>query len=125
MNLVDSSGWIEYLADGPNAGFFAPALAGADLVVSAINFYEVFRKVLSERGEAVALRVAAQMERARIIPVDEQISISGARIAVDHRLPMADALILATARCVDAVVWTQDADFQGLEGVRYVEARRP
>jgi predicted nucleic acid-binding protein len=122
MNLVDSSGWLEYLADGPNAAFFEPALIGPDLVVSAINVYEVFRKVLRERGEAVALRVAAQMQRAEILPVDGTVAMRAAGIASEHGLPMADAIILATARSVGATLWTQDADFRGLDGVRFVEA---
>lgn len=124
MNLVDSSGWLEYLSDGPNAGFFEPALTGEDLVVSAINVYEVFRKVLRERGEAMALRVAAQMERARVVPVDEDIAMQGAKMAADYGLPMADALILATARSTGAELWTQDADFRDLDGVRFIEAAR-
>jgi predicted nucleic acid-binding protein len=120
MNLVDSSAWLEYFADGPNAQFFAAPIENtAELIVSTINVYEVFRRVLLQRDENAALRAVAAMEQGRLIEVDEAIALHAAQLAVQHKLPMADSLILATARAYDAVLWTQDADFDGIEGVRY------
>jgi toxin FitB len=122
MNLVDSSGWLEYLADGPNAAFFAPALeATADLLVSTINIYEVFKRVLQQRGKEEALRAVALMEQTAIAEVTAPISMSAAQLSVESGLPMADSLILATARAHSAVLWTQDAHFEGIDGVRFVK----
>ena len=121
MNLVDSSGWLEYFADGRNAEFFAPPIEDAEnCLVSSINLYEVFRKLLAERDEQIALQVIAVMLQCRIQPVDEQVALSAAKIGRDLKLPMAGSIILATARLHDAVLWTQDADFKGIEGVRYI-----
>ncbi|HEY6895125.1 MAG TPA: type II toxin-antitoxin system VapC family toxin [Rhodanobacteraceae bacterium] len=120
MNLVDSSAWLEYFADGPNAQFFAAAIEKpSELVVSTINIYEVFRRVLQQRDESAALRAVAAMEQGTLINVDEAIALHAAQLANEHKLPMADAMILATARASGAVLWTQDADFDGIEGVRY------
>ncbi len=120
MNLVDSSAWLEYFADGPNATFFAAAIEKpSELVVSTVNIYEVFRRVLQQRDESAALRAVAAMEQGTLIDVGEQIALHAAKLAIEHRLPMADAMILATARSCEAILWTQDADFEGIEGVRY------
>lgn len=122
MNLVDSSGWLEYFADGRNAEFFsAPVEDTGNCIVSAINIYEVFRKLLAERNEQTALQAIAVMHQCRIHPVDEQVALSAAKISHDLRLPMADSIILATARLNEAMLWTQDADFKGIEGVRYIK----
>lgn len=121
MNVVDSSGWLEYFADGPGAGFFASAVedTGA-LVVPVIALYEVFKRMLAQRGERDALRAAAQMRQGRVVDLDAATALDAARLSLAHRLAMADSLILATARRFNAVLWTQDADFEGMEGVRYV-----
>jgi predicted nucleic acid-binding protein len=124
LHVVDSSGWLEYFADGPNADFFAAALEEPDaLVVPAVSLYEVFKRVLQQRSEDLALRAVAQMRQGRVVDLDTALALHAARLSVAHRLPMADSMILATARRHDAVLWTQDADFDGIEGVRY-RARR-
>ncbi len=120
LHVVDSSGWLEYFADGPNADFFAAALEEpGGLVVPAVSLYEVFKRVLQQRSEDEALRAAAQMRQGRVVELDAALALSAARLSVEHRLPMADSMILATARQYDATLWTQDADFEGIEGVRY------
>lgn len=124
MNLVDSSAWLEYFADGPNADYFRPAVVNvADLVVSSINIYEVFKRVLQQRDENAAFRAVALMEQGQLINVGERIALHAAQLSVKLKLPMADSMILATARACDATLWTQDADFNGLEGVRYLAKR--
>lgn len=124
MNVVDSSGWLEYLADGPNAGFFAPALEDAErLLVPAISVYEVFKRVRQQRGEDAALQAAAMMTRSRLIELDASLSIAAAIISMDHALPMADSIMLASARAFNATLWTQDSDFQDIPGVRYIVKR--
>ncbi|HET7925085.1 MAG TPA: type II toxin-antitoxin system VapC family toxin [Rhodanobacteraceae bacterium] len=125
MNLVDSSAWLEYFADGPNAAFFATAIEKtSELVVSTINIYEVFRRVLQQRDESAALRAVAAMEQGALIDVGEPIALHAAQLAIAHELPLADAMILATARACGAILWTQDADFDGIDGVRY-RAKKP
>jgi predicted nucleic acid-binding protein len=122
-NVVDSSGWIEYFADGPNADFFEAAIENAsNLVVPSICIYEVFKRLLAEpNGEEMALRVIAMMQRGRLVDLDTELALDAAKISRGTKLPMADSIILATARNCGAIVWTQDADFQGLPGVEYVE----
>ncbi|MGE9269111.1 MAG: type II toxin-antitoxin system VapC family toxin [Verrucomicrobiales bacterium] len=115
-NVVDSSAWLEYLADSEQAGHFEAVLEDTDhLLVPVISIYEVFKKILRERGENDALQVAAQMQRGEVVDV----SVSLAFDAAQYRLPLADSLIYATARQFGATLWTQDADFEGLPNVKY------
>lgn len=121
MNVVDSSGWLEYFADGSNAGFFARAIQDpAALIVPTLSIYEVFKRVLQQRDESEALRAIAVMLQGTVVDLTAAIALSAARISAEKRLPMADSVILATARAHDAVLWSQDADFEGVAGVRYV-----
>ena len=122
-NVVDSSGWIEYFADGPNAEFFEAAiLEASSLVVPSISIYEVFKRLLREpNGAEAGLQVVAAMQRGRIVNLDAELALEAAKTSFETKLPMADSVILATARAYGATVWTQDADFEGMAGVRYVE----
>jgi len=118
--VVDSSGWIEYFVDGANARFFSPAIEDApQLLVPSISVFEVYRHVLRERGADDALRAAAALRTGQQIELDADLALTAAEVALEHRLPMADAIIYATAQMHGAVVWTQDSDFKGLEGVKY------
>jgi predicted nucleic acid-binding protein len=124
VNVVDSCGWLEYLAAGPNADFFAPALeAPDDLVVPTIGVYEVFKRVLLQRGESDALQVVALMQQSTVVDLTPHLALEAARTSVALGLPTADSIVLATARSFAAPLWTQDADFEGVEGVRYVAAQ--
>ncbi len=124
MNVVDSSGWLEYFADGPNAGFFATAIEKpVDLVVPTISLYEVFKRVLQQRDHGAALQVVAVMRQGKVVELTEALAVSAARLSVKHGLPMADSIMLATAQAADATLWTQDADFAHVEGVSYVAKR--
>ena len=121
MNVVDSSGWLEYFADGPNAATFAkPIQATARLIVPSLSLFEVFKRVMTQRGEDVALEAAAMMRQGRVVPLDDALALEAARLSMEHRLPMADSIILATARAHRATLWTQDADFKDLQDVRYL-----
>lgn len=123
MNLVDSSGWLEFFADGPNASFFQTALAEKEeLLVPTLVLYEVFKVALRERGEDDAIRAVAAMRQGRVVEMTEAVALSAARISLARRLPMADSVIAATADQFEADVWTQDAHFEGLPGVRFVRA---
>ena len=124
MNVVDSSGWLEYFADGPNADFFAPTIENvAELVVPSISIYEVFKRVLQQRDESDALQAIAAMQQGIVTDLDATIALSAAKLSVELGLPMADSMMLATARAHDAILWTQDADFKGMDSVQYVEKR--
>ena len=122
MNVVDSSGWLEFFADAGNADFFtAPIQDTPSLVVPTLSLYEVFKKITRERGEGDALQAVAVMQQGSVVDLSVSLSLEAARLSLEHRLPMADSIILATARSHGATLWTQDADFEGIEGVRYIE----
>ena len=121
MNVVDSSGWLEYFADAVNASFFADAIADvANLVVPAISLYEVFKRVCQQRGEDVALQAVAQMQQGHVVELTSTLALNAAHLSLRERLPMADSIILATARAYQALLWTQDGDFEGLDDVQYI-----
>jgi len=121
MNLVDSSGWLEYFIEGTNASFFAAAIEDSDhLICSSISIFEVFRMVLSNRDENAALSAIAAMQTARVIDIDTGLATMGAKFCVEYGLTPTDALVLATARSLEATLWTQKASFQQIQGVRYI-----
>ncbi len=124
MNVVDSSGWLEFFGDGPHAEFFSTPLSDASsLVVPVITVYEVFKRVLLHRGEGPALEAVALMQQGEVVELTSASAISAARLSLEASLPMADAIILSTARARGATLWTQDAHFEGMDGVKYVSAR--
>ena len=124
MNVVDSCGWLEYFADGPNADFFAPAVENiSELLIPSISVYEVFKRVLQQRGEGDALQAIAALTQGRVVELDMALALGAAKISVELRLPMADTIMLATARAHNATLWTQDADFENIEGVQYVRKK--
>jgi predicted nucleic acid-binding protein len=121
LNIVDSSGWLEYFADGPNAKFFGPAIeATADLLVPTISVYEVFKRVLQQRDESAALQAIALMQQGTVVELSTTLSLAAARISLHEHIPMADSIMLATARAHDATLWTQDVDFAKVADVKYV-----
>jgi len=120
MNVVDSSAWLEYFANGPNATFFSrPIEQLEELLVPSLTIYEVFKRVLQQRDEGAALQAAAVMQQGAVVDLDARLALSAARISLESKLPMADSIVLATARSYGATLWTQDADFEGLAGVQY------
>ena len=123
MILVDSCGWLEYLADGAKADAYAKALEKLnEVLVPTICILEVFKKVLQERGEGPALEVAALMQQGSVVELDATIAMNAAKLGSELGLPLADSVILATARAHRVPVWTQDAHFKGLPGVRFISA---
>ncbi len=120
MNVVDSSGWIEFLVDGPNAGFFETPLNLQDeLLVPSVIVLEVYRYVLRNEGREKALSVAATMHEGRVIDLDTGLAIEAAELGASHGLPLADSIVYASALSHEATLWTQDADFDGLDHVEY------
>ena len=120
MNVVDSSAWLEYFADGPNAAYFAkPIQAVTTLVVPSITLLEVFKRVYQQRDEGDALQAISIMGQGRVVDLDAPIALNAAKLGIDLKLPLADSVILATARAFNATLWTQDADFERLPKVRF------
>lgn len=120
MNIVDSSGWLEYFAGGPNAAdFSSPLKDAASLIVPSITIYEVFKVVLREAGEDKALQSVAAMQKGKIIDLTMHLSMRAAKISMQYNLPMADSIIFATAQMHRCDIWTQDAHFENLPGVNY------
>lgn len=120
MKVVDSCGWLEYFADGANADKFAAAIEDTQhLIVPAISIFEVFKRVLQQRGEDAALQAAAIMSQGQVIDLDMSLALTAAKLSAEHKMPMADSIILATARQYNASVLTQDNDFEGIAGVEY------
>lgn len=121
MHIVDSSGWLEYFSDGPNADYFAPLVQDLEsLLVPAICVYEVYKRVYLEAGEAEADRRVVNMLEAHVVSTDAALAIDAALISAKHKLPMADSLIWATAVRYDVTLWTQDAHFKDLPGVQFI-----
>ena len=126
MNVVDSSAWLEYFADGPNAEEFAPVVRAVDeLVVPTITVFEVFKRTRMQRDTDAALRAVAQMRRGRLVPLDADLAVAAAELSAESSLPLADSIVLATARAHGASLWTQDRDFEGMDDVEYRAHRRP
>jgi predicted nucleic acid-binding protein len=124
MNVVDSSGWIEYFVNGKNASFFNSPIRDTDnLLVPTICLYEVFKRILSELGEDEALQVTGIMSLGIVVELNRDIAIHAANISLGLKLAMADSIILATARANNATLWTQDEHFKGLDEVKYVEKK--
>ena len=122
MNLVDSSGWLEYFADGKNADFFSGAIEDTDnLIVSTINLYEIFKNILQQRDENSAFQAIALMQQAKVVDVDSSISLLAAKQSIDLKLPMAESFIFATANAYNATLWTQDSDFKDISGIKYIK----
>jgi toxin FitB len=120
MNLVDSCGWLEYFADASGAVFFAPAIEKtAELIVPTICLYEVFKRVLEQRGEDSAIEAVALMRQGQVAEINEAIALNAARLSHTLKMPMADSMILATAQDHQATIWTQDSHFAQIKGVRF------
>ncbi len=124
MNAVDSSGWLEYFGDGQNADFFAPAIEDTQqLIVPVICIYEVFKRILQQQGLGAAETRIADLYKGTIIELSATLAVSAAVLSDRLKLPMADSLILATARAHGATLWTQDEHFKEIEGVRYIPVK--
>lgn len=120
MNIIDSSGWLSYFADEPSAKHFQPPLQDTNsLIVPVITIYEVFKVILRESSENQALQAIAAMQKGNVVELSTKLAISASRISLQLKLPMADSIILATAKDFNATIWTQDRDFKNIPGVNY------
>jgi predicted nucleic acid-binding protein len=124
MNVVDSSGWLEYFGEGPNGEFFAPVIrASAQLVIPTISMYEVYKRIVLQRDEDEALSAIGWMTLGMVADMTQDIALAAADLSMEYKLPMADSIILATARANNATLWTQDEHFKDLPDVQYVEKK--
>lgn len=120
MNVVDSSAWLEYFADGPNAKYFAKVIEEPDeLLVPSITLLEVFKRISQQRDEPTALQYVAVMRQSAVAELDAELALHAAALGLRHKLPLADSVVYATAQATGALVWTQDTDFDGLPGVKF------
>lgn len=125
MNVVDSSAWLTYFKGGRNASYFAePVECLEDLVVPTITLTEVFKVIARDRDPETAMVYTAHMLEGRVVPLDESLAVAAAELGLVHKLPLADSIVYSTAKRFDALVWTQDSDFEGLDGVRFRAAQR-
>lgn len=120
MNLVDSSGWLEYFSGGNNADEFSKPLDNIEsVIVPTICLYEVFKVVLREKDEDSAIKSIASMKQGNIVGLTMKISIQSAKFSLNNNIPMADSIIYTTGRMYNATIWTQDSDFRKLDNVKY------
>jgi len=125
MNVVDSSAWLSYFAGDANAESFSKPIENIEkLIVPSITMTEVFKCVLRQRGEDLALECVAHMEQGKVVPLDGSLAINAAHYGIQYKLPLADSIIYATAQKFSSLVWTQDCDFENLAGVKYFAKKK-
>ncbi len=120
MNIVDSSAWLSYFAGDANAEVFSAPIENIDkLIVPSITITEIFKTILRQRGENMALEAIAHVQQGKVVSLDSSLAIDAAKYGIDYKLPLADSIIYATGQKYGALIWTQDVDFKSLEGVKY------
>ena len=125
MNLVDSSGWMEYFSNSPLAeSFKKPIEDTKSLIVPTVCIYEVFKKAIQFTNEKKALEIVAAMRMGIVVSLDDQRALSAANLSYVYKLPMADSIILSIAQEYKAILWTKDADFENFPNVKYFEAKK-
>ncbi len=124
MNVVDSSGWLEYFSDGPRAASYRPVIKDEEnLLIPTICLYEVFKITLARAGEDQALYIAGLMSFGKFIDLNREIALAAAQVSIKNKIPMADSIIFATAQANEAILWTQDEHFKGLPGVKFINRK--
>lgn len=125
MNLVDSCGWLEYFANGPNSNFFSTPIEDTEnLIVPTICVFEVFKRVSQQRGEHEALKAISAMLQGNVKNLDLQTSITAAKESLENELPLADSIVLATAKISKATIWSQDEHFKKIAEIKYKKSRK-
>jgi len=125
MIVVDSSGWLEFLTDGLLAEEYASRLKQpATVITPTIIMYEVYKHSKRLRGEEGALDAVAAMQKTRVVPLNDELALIAADLSIEYKLPMADAIVLATAQMYEAEVVTSDSDFDGVPGVTYIPKKK-
>ncbi len=124
MTVIDTPGWLEYLADGPLAAEYDKYLAKPETVITpSIALTEVYKKVKKAKGAEVAMSVVAQIEKTRIVALDKEIAIMAGDLALAHSLAMPQATAYATAIREEAQLITADPRLKGLEQVTFLQKK--
>ena len=124
MTVIDASGWLEYLADGPMAAQYEKYLAKPEAIITpSIAVTEVYKKVKKTKGAEVAMAVVAQMEKTRIIALDEEIALLAGDLALAHSLALPQAIAYATALTEEAQLLTANASLKGLDEVVFLHKK--
>lgn len=120
MNVVDSCGWLEFMASGGNCDFFEPVLINEkELIIPGVVIFEVCKR-LQVQGHAAAAEAFLQVaERCQIAYLSPAELARAAQASIDYKLALADAIIWQTAQTHQALLYTQDADLAGKPGVIY------
>ncbi|WP_353569899.1 type II toxin-antitoxin system VapC family toxin [Candidatus Albibeggiatoa sp. nov. BB20] len=119
-NIVDSCAWLAYFADEKNARIFAEPIEDIEnLIVPSVVLTEVFKVIYRQTDENTALQAIAHIQQGEVIPLDNMLSIDAGFYGVQYKLPLADSIIYATSKKYNAIIWTQDNDFKGLENIKY------
>ena len=122
MNIVDSSGWMAYFINEESAEIYAPIIQDtANLLVSSISLYEVYKKLTTKIDERLAMDGIVLMKQANVISVTEEIALNAAKLSIEKKIPMADSIIYTTGILNDATIWTQDYDFINLPNVKFIK----
>ena len=125
MNVIDSSGWLEYFADADNAEFFAePIESRSDLIVPVLSIYEVYKRLYQQKGRAIALEAVAYMQTGKVVDLDVGLALEAAEFSAENKVPMADSIIYIISRFHESTLWTQDKDLKGFPGVVYTQKNR-
>lgn len=121
MHLIDSSGWIEFFTEGHRATGYSKYLKDLpEIITPTIVLYEVYKKIKKERTEEDALLAVSLMNRTLVIQLSESIALLAADVSLKYSLPMADAIVYATALEKNCKIITSDTHFKGLEWVVFI-----
>ena len=121
MIVVDSSVWIEWLAGSELAGMLDGLFTSANqCIVPTLVQFEVVKWLRREADEDRADVFLAYSLECPVASLTTDIAVTAARLSFRHKLAMADAIVLATAREADASLLTCDAHFKDIEGVQYI-----
>lgn len=125
MIVLDSSGWLEFFADGPYAEEFAARLRQPGSVLTpTVAIYEVYKWVKRERSEEEAVEAVATMKKTRVLDLTEELALTAADLSLAHKLAMADSMMLAVARAHDAELMTTDSAFIGIAGAKVFSKKK-
>lgn len=125
MIVVDSFGWIEWLTEGPLADKYAEYLRSSNEVITPVVIvYEVYKKLKQTLNEESALRMVARLHETKIVPITPDLALFAADVSLKHKLPMADALVYATALSQRCSVVTSDPHFERLEKVIFIKEKK-
>ena len=124
MTVIDTSGWLEYLSDGPLAAQYEKYLANPETIITpSIALAEVYQKVKKAKGAEVALSVVAQMEKTTVVALDEELALMAGDLALAHSLALSEAIAYATALREEAQLITANPHLKGLDQITFLQQK--